>query len=378
MYAATFDAVQSSTIGQAQRDDSADRRVQAVFLSLFVTLLHDYHAYIQYVRRYPTPVAVFNKATFVRDNGVAARFLASLVDTQAFAVFLEERHAVAENLFDVAVRHAHSLMEVETKQRFGAPTTTLKMYRAALTLPELLSRLDDDILRLSCLASDVTETYVVPGPDCHDFGSAALFDYAAPGAPAFPPFDENRFTVRASLVPAASALSNALLDSEPAAGSAGRRTPTPVNAALTRYTRIAPALLRRAMSLEVAEAAAAATMEWNGLLRSSCARQHERRWRCWQQQRGVVDTEQQVEAAPDQHGDADARGLHCGGRRRRELHGLVFWQPAREQAARSRRADTIARHAQAGAGASEFSRPLACAQAAADGRRAARADRLVV
>jgi hypothetical protein len=186
MYAATFDAVQSPTLGQAQRDDGADRRVQAVFLSLFVTLLYDYHAYIQYVRRYPTPVAVFNKATFVRDNGVAARFLASLVDTQAFAVFLEERHAVAENLFDIAVRHAHSLMEVETKQRFGAPTTTLKMYRAALTLPELLSRLDGDILRLPCLASDVTETYVVPGPDCHDFGSAAVFDYAAPGAPAFP------------------------------------------------------------------------------------------------------------------------------------------------------------------------------------------------
>jgi WD40 repeat protein len=268
MYAATFDAVRTPTLGQAQRDDGADRRVQAAFLSLFVTLLYDYHAYIQYVRRYPVPVAVFNKATFVRDNGVAARFLASLVDTQAFAVFLEERHAVSENLFDIAVQKAHSLMEVETKQRFGAPTTTLKMYRAALTLPELLSRLDGDILRLPCLASDITETYVVPGPDCHDFGSAAVFDYAAPGAPAFPPFDDNRFTTRASLVPAASALTNALLDSEPA-GGADRRAPTPVNAALTRYTRIAPALLRRAMSLEVAEAAAAATMEWNGLLRSS-------------------------------------------------------------------------------------------------------------
>jgi hypothetical protein len=365
MYAATFDAVQTPTLGQTQRDDATDRRVQAAFLSLFVTLLYDYHAYIQYVRRYPVPVAVFNKATFVRDNGVAARFLASLVDTQAFAVFLEERHAVSENLFDIAVQHAHTLMEVETKQRFGAPTTTLKMYRAALTLPELLSRLDGDILRLPCLASDITETYVVPGPDCHDFGSAAVFDYAAPGAPAFPAFDDNRFTARASLVPAASALTSALLDSEP------RAPAPPVNAALTRYTRIAPALLRRAMSLEVAEAAAAATMEWNGLLRSSTRVSNNS---------GEESSTQQNKSKRRQISTAtlSREGFIAAGDAAESLHGRVLRLPAREQAARPRGADAAAQHAQAGARARQFSRPPARAQAAPDGRGAARADRLVV
>jgi WD40 repeat protein len=275
MYAATFDAAKSPTLGQAQREDGVDRRVQAVFLSLFVTLLHDYHAYIQYVRRFPTPIAVFNKAAFVRDNGITARFLATLVDTQAFAVFLEERHAVADNLFDIAVRRAHQLMQVDAVKARptadgSAPATgsQLTMYRAALSLPDLMMRLDNDILSLPCLASDVTETFVVPGPDCHDFGSASVFDYAAPDSPAFPQFDPNRFSARATAPLAeASAMSYLLLDGEAAAAAARRAVP--INAALTLYTRIAPALLRRAMSVELAEAAAAATMEWNGLLAQS-------------------------------------------------------------------------------------------------------------
>lgn len=67
---------------------------------------------------------MFNKAGFLRDNSVAARFLAVFVDTQvtirsrnrsihhnqAFSVFLHQRHVVPRNLFDLSVGEARQLL----------------------------------------------------------------------------------------------------------------------------------------------------------------------------------------------------------------------------------------------------------------------------
>lgn len=177
--------------------------MRGVFLALFVALLHDYRAYIQYIRRYPTPVAVFNKALCLRDNTFAARFLADFVDTQAFSVFLHQRHTVPRNLFDVATNEATALLKQLDEQQHrdaGAggddPFDDAHESSAARLPPAialLRNGLIERLLQLPCLASDVCETYVVPAPQLHDFGSATTFDYADDDAPAFPVFDTSRF-----------------------------------------------------------------------------------------------------------------------------------------------------------------------------------------
>jgi hypothetical protein len=190
--------------------------VRTIFLSMFVALLHDYRAYIQYIRRYPTPVAVFNKALCLRDNTFAARFLADFIDTQAFSVFLHQRHSISANLFDEAVDEAGRML-AELRATHAADTIDALLHDAApadanadaqrhkhttsssssSSRPPALTLLHNGLAarigRLACLASDIEQTYVAPAPQVADIGSATTFDYAAADAPAFPAFDASRF-----------------------------------------------------------------------------------------------------------------------------------------------------------------------------------------
>ena len=84
----------------SEYDREINRKIQSVFLQFFVDSFKDYSDYISFMRKYPEPVTIFNKAKFVKDHPDAVAFLSVFVETQAFAYFLEKHHQLPFSLFN--------------------------------------------------------------------------------------------------------------------------------------------------------------------------------------------------------------------------------------------------------------------------------------
>jgi hypothetical protein len=99
----------SSAMSPSEFDRQTNRKLQSVFLQFFVDNFGDYSDYISFMRKFPEPVTIFNKAKFVKDHPEAVSFLSVFVETQAFAYFLEKHHQLPCSLFnDVCVRQHFS------------------------------------------------------------------------------------------------------------------------------------------------------------------------------------------------------------------------------------------------------------------------------
>jgi len=58
---------------------------------------------MMFLRKYPNPIAIFNKAEFLKEKPESVSFLSQLLETQAFSFFLDHHHQTGENLFDDAI-----------------------------------------------------------------------------------------------------------------------------------------------------------------------------------------------------------------------------------------------------------------------------------
>jgi hypothetical protein len=56
-----------------------------------------------FLRKYPTPIAIFNKAEFLKEKPASVSFLSQFLESQAFAYFLEHQHLTPDCLFDDAI-----------------------------------------------------------------------------------------------------------------------------------------------------------------------------------------------------------------------------------------------------------------------------------
>ena len=76
--------------------------IRTAFQNYFADLFLDYSKYILYLRRFPEPLKVFNKASFLRDlnSEEIFHFTKKFTDTQSFCVFLDEVDSRPRYIFD--------------------------------------------------------------------------------------------------------------------------------------------------------------------------------------------------------------------------------------------------------------------------------------
>lgn len=97
--------MQSQFLGNLEEHEAAVQlAVREQFLLFFVRLMASFSDSFLYLRRFPTPIAIFNKATFLRSRtSVALAELANnFVETQLFFVFLDD-YQRPTGLFDELV-----------------------------------------------------------------------------------------------------------------------------------------------------------------------------------------------------------------------------------------------------------------------------------
>lgn len=89
--------------------------IQCSFLKFFVSLFYDYRNYLEYVRVFSEPIAIFNAEKYLikKQHKVkislfhifiliynSFKFFQQIVETQAFSSFLDERNWPKANIFD--------------------------------------------------------------------------------------------------------------------------------------------------------------------------------------------------------------------------------------------------------------------------------------
>eukprot|EP01105_Mastigella_eilhardi_P007921 TRINITY_DN1962_c0_g1_i1.p1 TRINITY_DN1962_c0_g1~~TRINITY_DN1962_c0_g1_i1.p1 ORF type:complete len:858 (+),score=210.02 TRINITY_DN1962_c0_g1_i1:143-2575(+) len=85
---------------------SVDVQIRTAFLLFFVPLLVNYRSCIQFLRKYPKPIPIFNRPRFFQNLERANwPFFEMLLETQAFSQFVERCNLQTENLFDLAIYH---------------------------------------------------------------------------------------------------------------------------------------------------------------------------------------------------------------------------------------------------------------------------------
>lgn len=108
-------------------------RIRTIFLSFFVPLLCKYRSCIQFLRKYPKPIAVFDRPRFLSyQQPENLGFMQLLVQTQGWAQFLEKSNLQSENIFDLAVYYflnkdtelefiTHNPIQTPPKQVYEVP-----------------------------------------------------------------------------------------------------------------------------------------------------------------------------------------------------------------------------------------------------------------
>ncbi|GAM18632.1 hypothetical protein SAMD00019534_018070 [Acytostelium subglobosum LB1] len=87
---------------------SIDDHIRLSFLQFFCSIMCDYRRHLKYLRVFPKPITLFNRAEFIKsrtwpssqDNGT---FYTALVDSQAFSFFLDQHNWPKTNLFDYLI-----------------------------------------------------------------------------------------------------------------------------------------------------------------------------------------------------------------------------------------------------------------------------------
>eukprot|EP01107_Rhizomastix_libera_P009560 TRINITY_DN25659_c0_g1_i1.p1 TRINITY_DN25659_c0_g1~~TRINITY_DN25659_c0_g1_i1.p1 ORF type:complete len:216 (+),score=51.55 TRINITY_DN25659_c0_g1_i1:95-649(+) len=91
--------------GEMQADD-INRLIRTAFLLFFVEIFHDYREGIVMIRKYPSPIASFDKMKFLRNKSSQLKpFLTEIFETQGFQQFLEQSYLFSQNIFDLAIWH---------------------------------------------------------------------------------------------------------------------------------------------------------------------------------------------------------------------------------------------------------------------------------
>ena len=88
-------------------DHYINLQLKLSFLDFFIDLFDDYRNYISFIRKYPEPVTIFNKAKYIKDRPDAIEFLTMFVETQAFTMFLEMHHQQSFSIFEEVIKLYH-------------------------------------------------------------------------------------------------------------------------------------------------------------------------------------------------------------------------------------------------------------------------------
>jgi hypothetical protein len=85
-------------------DQWVNSQLKLAFMQEWIRLFKDYAGYISFIRKFPEPVTIFNKARYIKDRPEAVVFLTTFLETQAFAMFLEMHHEEVASPFDRIIR----------------------------------------------------------------------------------------------------------------------------------------------------------------------------------------------------------------------------------------------------------------------------------
>lgn len=94
----------SSAMHPLSGDIYINTQIKLTFLYLFIDLFKDYRRYISFIRKFPEPVTIFNKAKYIKDRPHAIAFLTNFLETQAFSMFLEMHHQDPHSVFEQVIR----------------------------------------------------------------------------------------------------------------------------------------------------------------------------------------------------------------------------------------------------------------------------------
>jgi len=94
----------SSAMQPLSGDIYLNTQLKIAFLQFFISLFEDYRRYISFIRKFPEPVTIFNKAKYIKDHPNAVEFLTMFLETQAFTMFLEQHHQKPCNIFEEVIR----------------------------------------------------------------------------------------------------------------------------------------------------------------------------------------------------------------------------------------------------------------------------------
>ena len=92
-----------SAMQPLQGDLLQNTQIKLAFLHLWIDLFKNYTNYISFIRKFPEPVTIFNKAKFIKDCPGAVDFLSIFLGTQAFSMFLELHHQDGSTIFDCII-----------------------------------------------------------------------------------------------------------------------------------------------------------------------------------------------------------------------------------------------------------------------------------
>ena len=85
-------------------DHYINTEIKLTFLNFFIDLFKDYRQYISFIRKFPEPVTIFNKAKYIKVHPDAVGFLKIFLETQAFSMFLEQHHQNPFSIFEEVIR----------------------------------------------------------------------------------------------------------------------------------------------------------------------------------------------------------------------------------------------------------------------------------
>ena len=78
-------------------------QIRFTFLQFFIDIFKNFRNYISFLRKFPEPVTIFNKAKYIKDNHpTAVEFLTMFLETQAFSMFLYQHQEFS--IFEVVIR----------------------------------------------------------------------------------------------------------------------------------------------------------------------------------------------------------------------------------------------------------------------------------